>query len=346
MSAPDHLTVVQLIATSGSNWGGMEKHTADLSEELARCGHKVHVLAHPDYRQRFSHRVNFHPLPVQWGRRNPLLKLRLRQIIRKLSPDVLHAQGNKAAALLSGTGRHGNITVGTIHGTKTSHKDFCKLDGVIAVSTGIYQSLSHANTKLIYNGVKPQNNGAKTTNAIPGVQAFALAIGRLEPVKQFDNLVSAWAALKPPLPLYVLGDGSGMDLLKAQVQRLGAETFIKLPGYEDNPAAWLQQASVCVISSEREGFPYALVEALLARCPVLSTPVNGALDLLPAESLADSTSLNSLQTLLSVQLADLGGLKKSQEACFGRASRELTLEAMASRTEAFYYELLGKKSVD
>lgn len=344
MSAPQRLTVAQLIATPGGNWGGMEKHTADLAEELARCGHKVHVLAHPDYRHRFSHTINFHPLPVQWGRRNPLLKLRLRQVLRKLSPDVLHAQGSKAAALISGMGAHGNITVGTVHGTKSSHKDFCKLDGVIVVSKGIQRALSHPNTKLIHNGIKPQGSGAKTTHPIPGAQAFAVAVGRLEPVKQFSNLISAWAALKPPLSLYILGDGSEADKLKAQIQRLGAESFIKLPGYEDNPTAWLQQASVCVISSEREGFPYALIEALLARCPVLSTPVNGALDLLPAESLATATGLNALQTLLSVQLADPGSLRKSQEACFEHASRELTLKAMGNRTAGFYYELLNANS--
>lgn len=344
MSTPDHLTVAQLIATPGGNWGGMEKHTADLVEELVRRGHKVHVLAHPDYRNWFSPEVTFHPLPTQWGRRNPLLKLRLRRTLRKLSPDVLHAQGNKAAALISGMGTQGSITVGTIHGTKSSHKDFDKLDGVIAVSKGIQQALSHPNTKLIHNGIKPHSTEIKTTHPVPRTQAFAVAVGRIEPVKQFDNLISAWATLKPTLPLYILGHGSEADTLKAQIQRLGVESLVKLPGYENNPTAWLKQASVCVISSEREGFPYALIEALLAGCPVLSTPVNGALDLLPAESLARSTELSALHTLLSEQLANLESLKKAQIECFEHASNELTLEAMGRRTAAFYYELLNVHS--
>lgn len=344
MTAPRSLSIAQLIATPGHGWGGMEQHTADLSEALAHRGHKVHVLAHSDYRQRFSPIIDFHPLPVQLGRRNPWLALRLRQTLRKLSPDVLHAQGNKAAALLSGMSKQQSITFGTVHGTKSSHKAFRKLSGVIAVSKGVHQALPHLNAKLIHNGIKPQNSEAETTFPVPEAPAFALAIGRLERVKQFENLISAWTSIKPPIPLYILGDGSEADALKAQIRSLGAEHFIKLPGYEHNPAAWLKQASVCVISSQREGFPYALVEALLARCPVLSTPVNGAIDLLPAGSLAKATDLDALQTLLSEQLADLGGLKKSQEACFEYALRELTLEAMVNRTEAFYYELLSAKS--
>ncbi|NWN92694.1 glycosyltransferase [Marinobacter adhaerens] len=341
MKASKSLTIVQLIATPGVNWGGMEKHTADLSHELARRGHDVHVLAHRAYQQRFSFTVNFHALPVQWGRRNPLLTLRLKQTLRKLSPDILHAQGNKAASLLSRVGGQKSITVGTVHGTKSSHKDFCKLAGVICVSKGILRALSHPNTKLIHNGILPQSSEDTTTHPLPRTQAFALATGRLEPVKQFEHLICAWAALKPPLPLYILGSGSEAARLSALVQELGADDLVKLPGYESNPSAWLRQASLCVISSEREGFPYVLVEALLARCPVLSTPVNGALDLLPAESIARSTSLDALQALLSEHLSDLESLKASQQQCFENASQELTLEAMASRTEEFYYELLS-----
>ncbi|MBL1271850.1 MAG: glycosyltransferase involved in cell wall biosynthesis [Marinobacter maritimus] len=344
MNSPERLTLAQLIATPGGNWGGMEKHTADLADELARRGHKVHVLAHPDYRHRFSHEITFHPLPVQWGRRNPLLKQRLKRMLRKLSPDVIHAQGSKAAALISGLGTQGSVTVGTVHGTKSSHKDFNKLEGVIAVSKGIREALSHPDSILIHNGVKSQNEVGRTTHPVPGNQAFAVAIGRLEPVKQFGNLISVWATVNPALPLYILGEGSEAEKLRVQVQHLGAESFIKLPGYEENPAAWLQKASVCVISSEREGFPYTLVEALLMRCPVLSTPVNGALEMLPAESLATATDLSALHTLLSAQLADPESLKKSQEACFEHTSRELTLEAMTSRTEAFYFKLLSANS--
>ncbi|HTN34859.1 MAG TPA: glycosyltransferase [Marinobacter sp.] len=344
MNTPARLAIIQLIATPGTSWGGMEKHTADLSEELARRGHKVHVVAHPDYQHHFSEATEFHPLPVQLGRRNLWLKWRLRQTLRKLSPDVLHAQGNKAAALASGIEKQGCITVGTIHGTKSSHKAFRKLDGVIAVSKGIQDTLLQANTRLIHNGIKSQDTRAETTNPIPDSGAFALAIGRLEPVKQFDKLIAAWVTLEAPMPLYILGAGSEEESLKAKIRSFGAENLIKLPGYEHNPTAWLKRASVCLVSSEREGFPYALIEALLARCPVLSTPVNGALDLLPPKSLAESTGLNAIKALLSAQLADIENLKKSQEACFDRAALELTLEAMASRTEAFYYELLDKNA--
>src|SRR5690554_5295 len=167
MNPPNHLTIAQLIATPGNNWGGMEQHTADLSEELAHRGHKVHVLAHLSYQQRFSPAISFHPLPVQLGRRNPWLALRLRQTLRTLSADVLHAQGNKAAALLSGIRTQQSITVGTVHGTKSSHKAFDKLKGVVAVSEGIHQTLPHPNTKLIPNGIKPRNSNSKTTFPVP-----------------------------------------------------------------------------------------------------------------------------------------------------------------------------------
>lgn len=342
MTSSAGLVIVQLLATPGGNWGGMETHTADLSEELARRGHQVHVIAHRNYWHRFAEPVRFHPLPVQRSRRNPFLKRRLKQILNTLQPSVLHAHGNKAAALLSAAHSSGPPTLGTVHGTKTNHNAFQKLDGVITVSEGPLKALSHPNTKLIRNGIALRDQNRGTRHPVPENKPFALAIGRLEPVKQFDKLIDAWAKIDPPLPLYILGDGSEAARLKNRIDRLGVGDSVKLPGYENNPSAWLERAAVCVISSQREGFPYALVESMLAQCPVLSTPVNGATELLPEASLAETTSLEDLQALLDNKLYKLDELKQSQKSCFQLAAQELTLDAMACHTEAFYRELIAR----
>ena len=72
MSAPKHLTIAQLIATPGTTWGGMEKHTADLSEALASRGHVVHVLAHPIYQHRFFTRDQLPPIARSVGAAKPI----------------------------------------------------------------------------------------------------------------------------------------------------------------------------------------------------------------------------------------------------------------------------------
>ncbi|WP_297793071.1 glycosyltransferase [uncultured Marinobacter sp.] len=343
------LTIALILATPGSGWGGMEKHTAELSAALADRGHQVHVLAHQSYQNRFSANVTVHPLPFQLGRRNPWLKFRLRRLLNSIRPDIAHAQGNKAASLLSAARYSSGATVGTVHGTKTSHKAFQQLDGVIGVSRDILDSIEHHNKQLVYNGLgRPptgeNNNANDTIIPIPVDRPLLLAAGRMEQVKQFDRLIRAWADASPTGKLVILGDGRERPALLALVKELGMEQRILLPGYETNMYPWLKAASTCVISSRREGFPYIMVESLLAHCPVLSTPVSGVGDFLPASCLADSDRIGDLSNLITTHMNSSVPLRELQVNSFTRAAETLTLNAMTEKTEQFYLKLTGAPS--
>lgn len=339
------LTIALVMATPGTGWGGMEKHTIDLAGALADKGHAVHVLAHPAYEKRFPEPVIFHSLPFQLGRRNLWLRHRLKQTLRSIQPVIVHAQGNKAASLISAIQPNDRVTVGTVHGTKSSHKVFNKLNGLIGVSREIIDSAGHPNARLIYNGLKPwqekRSNPAQATDIpIPEGRPLLLAAGRLEPVKQFDRLIRAWARSASDGKLVILGDGSQRPKLDALVRELGAENHILLPGHESRILPWLKEATACVISSSREGFPYIMVEALMAGCPVLSTPVSGVKDFLPPGCISATDEVDDIAALIRSTLADSSSLADLQSESFRQARAQLSLAAMVSKTEAFYRELL------
>jgi len=345
MNARGPLTIALVIATPGTGWGGMEKHTADLAGALAARGHAIHVLAHSAYSERFPEPVLFHPLPFQLGRRNLWLRHQLRRTLRSIHPDIVHAQGNKAASLVSTIHHDAQVTVGTLHGTKSSHKAFEKLDGVIGVSREITCSIAHPNARLIFNGLQPVENTDPDDRygpeiPIPG-ERLLLAAGRLEPVKQFDRLIRAWDQANCDGKLVILGDGSQRARLNTLIRELGAEDNILLPGHEPRIQPWLQAATACIISSSREGFPYIMVEALMAGCPVLSTPVSGVGDFLPQSCIAASDSLEDITTLISTNLAEPGLLTEIQRKSFEQAREQLSLEPMVSKTETFYRDLLA-----
>ena len=107
---------------------------------------------------------------------------------------------------------------------------------------------------------------------------------------------------------------------------------------------WLQAATACIISSSREGFPYIMVEALMAGCPVLSTPVSGVGEFLPEQSIAASDRVDDIATLVRTNLSNPTVLTDSQRGGFLRAREQLNLEAMVSKTEAFYRDLLASTS--
>ena len=343
MNPSRRLTIAFLLATPGTTWGGMEQHTADLAEALADRGHRVHVLGHRAYREKFSANIGFHSLPVHLGRRNPWLQLALRRSLRRLSPDILHAQGNKAAQLASKTGKLAGVRVGTVHGTKSSHKAFDRLDHVIAVSPQILRTLQHPNKHLIHNGVdvarRPQNpeDGPALQTGITNV----IAVGRLESVKGFGVLIRAWSklgALTGSCHLTIFGEGSGRRSLEGLIRQSGLEKQITLAGFCQNLAPAYEQAQLTVISSEREGFPYVLVESLLYGCPVVSTPVSGPRDILPAAALSAGHSDQDLADLLSRWLVDLDALNEAEQSAMAFARKTLTLEAMVAQTETLYLE--------
>ena len=326
-----------IIGTPGDSWGGMETHCSDLAAELVELGHEVHVLAHKDYHDDFAASVHFHRCPMALGRKNPWLRWKVSRTLSSIRPDVVHAHGNKAATLAVRTKQRSWQTVGTIHGTKSNIRIFSDLDKVIAVSQSIFNQLQNPNRYLIYNGVK---RPASIQQAYPLKGSVkVVSAGRLEPVKGFEKLIRAWKETNRSFPgahLTIFGEGSQKSQL-CEITKSGAlAESVTIAGYYADIGATLTDADLLVISSEREGFPYILAEALVAKCPVVSTPVSGCRELLPETALAKDHSVKAISELLSSGLEDIDAVRASQQELFDYAQSHLTIHAMTTATLATY----------
>ncbi|MFZ5491106.1 MAG: glycosyltransferase [Pseudomonadota bacterium] len=104
-----------------------------------------------------------------------------------------------------------------------------------------------------------------------------LAAGRLAEVKDFATLLRAFAVLRRrrPLRLVVVGEGPLRGALTALAKRLGIAADVALPGFVNNPAAWMARAALFVLSSSYEGSPNVLIEALACGTPAVSTDCPG-----------------------------------------------------------------------
>lgn len=98
-----------------------------------------------------------------------------------------------------------------------------------------------------------------------------LAVGRLEPQKDFATLIRAFQKLDRPARLIILGEGSQRSALEKLIQEADLQEQVELVGYVENPYPYMKHASTLVMSSLYEGFPNVLVEALACGCPVVST---------------------------------------------------------------------------
>lgn len=319
------------LVLAGNEEGGLETHVVDLANGLARLGDDVTVVAHARYGPRFASTVTFSPLDLARSRRSPSLRRGLQQRIRDAAADLVHAHAGKAAALVAAADV-GIPTVGTIHGMKKDLSAYRRFDAVIGVSPRVLKNLVHPNKTVIYNGVPgapPAMTGAQLRGRFgiaPG-QPVVVAVGRLVPVKGYDRLIELWDRSLGHLLL--VGEGPERSRLAA----LAEGKPVTLAGFRSDARAIMGGADLMVFASEREGFPYALAEALVARLPVVSTPVPGAVDLLPAEHLAPIPHLKGAITRC---VADLTATRDRMQSAFEHAARALNVEHMVHATRAVY----------
>jgi glycosyltransferase involved in cell wall biosynthesis len=101
---------------------------------------------------------------------------------------------------------------------------------------------------------------------------YIVGVGRLEPQKRWDRLIDALARTDDQhVQLLILGEGSSRAGLEAQVAALGLAARVRMPGHAGDPLPALAGAAVAVLTSDYEGVPGVLREALSVGTPVVST---------------------------------------------------------------------------
>lgn len=185
-------------------------------------------------------------------------------------------------------------------------------DAVVAVSEGVADDIVRTigipreRIDVIYNPViTPELRPAA---ALPPSHAWLndtsrpvlLGIGRLTPQKNFPLLIEAFSRVRARhhARLLILGEGPERPALEAQVQALGLEDDVALPGFLDNPYSCMSRAAVLVLSSDFEGLPTVLIEGLALGTPIVATDCESG----PREILRDGV-LGEL-----VRVGDAGAL--------------------------------------
>lgn len=112
-----------------------------------------------------------------------------------------------------------------------------------------------------------------------------VSVGRLEPQKNHEMLIDSFAMIQDFCAGYTLdifGAGSLEKSLKEKVQEMGLSDRVLFHGLSQAIDSELSDAAVFVMSSDYEGMPNALMEAMAAAVPVVSTdcPCGGPADLI------------------------------------------------------------------
>jgi glycosyltransferase involved in cell wall biosynthesis len=135
-----------------------------------------------------------------------------------------------------------------------------------------------------------------------------LGVGRFTRQKNFALLIEAFAVARKSraLRLIILGEGELRGELEAKVRALGVDEDVDLPGFDANPFRFMRHAAVYVLSSDWEGLPTTLIEAMACGTPVVSTDCeSGPHEILLGGKLSRIVPVGSASALASAILATL-----------------------------------------
>ncbi len=306
---------------------------------------------------------------------DPRLWSALRALVHKGRFDIVHSHDYKTDLLALLLARaEGIIPLTTAHGwTGHSLKErwlyypagkrlIRAFPMAIAVSGEIRSELIRAGAhpsrvRVVLNGIdhktfRRDRARRETARQELGLQPHDVvigAIGRAEPQKRFDVLIQAYAALRqhwPALRLVIAGDGSQLGALETLAASLFPPNRCRLLGHDADIARLHHAIDLFVQSSDYEGTPNAVLEAMAFESPVVATAAGGTAEIVtdgvhgivvpPGDPMV-------LATAIDRALSDRAGCRERAERARRRIETELSFDARMNRVESIYSELVDTR---
>jgi len=171
------------------------------------------------------------------------------------------------------------------------------------------------------------------------------AIGRLEPQKRFDLLLDVFARLHrqhPEARLVIAGDGSRKSALARQRAELGLEGAVTLLGHIADVRPVHHALDLFVQSSDYEGTPNAVLEAMAMETPVVATSAGGTAELVEDGvhgRIVPIGAGDALYEAIESALSDRQTAAQMAARARRRVESDLSFESRVRRVESIYQEV-------
>lgn len=178
---------------------------------------------------------------------------------------------------------------------------------------------------------------------LPEGVPIAVFVGRLQPVKQVDVLLQAWAGLTKGR-LVILGDGEQRASLEAQATRLSLNNRVEFHGMVPNVVDFLRAADIFVLPSASEGLSVALLEAMASGLVPIATAIGGTTDLIQdghTGLLVQSGDIAGLNAALCHALSDADWRRSIGASARSFVVANYDMRVIAARLASVYREVVG-----
>lgn len=296
--------------------GGAERFVVDLSNELARKGHDVTIMTLKDdckdsknrkfYCGEIADNVKYMNLGLPDG--NSLsIQMKVYQAIKKLNPNIvhLHLVNTPLYAFYAIMRLHKKIKfVETMHNSISTNYNgiircmlfstFGKMKWLqfVCLSQTNFEEMKalhpYCRVTKIVNGRAPQNTSLRISEVQKEMAALRssedslllLNIARCNKQKNQKRLIQAVNELNVEgrnVDVAIIGAGFDDTELGKELKTMASE-HIHFLGTRKTIADYLMSVDAFCLSSDHEGMPITLIEAILCGTPVISTPVCGCID--------------------------------------------------------------------
>ena len=288
-----------LLVINSLKGGGAERVVLTLGQGFHDLGYEVHVLTFkPQVEFSLNPNLNYHMLKFKNFKLIPKLDRRDRvfayvvdrYISKKIGkPELIISNLDRADSILSYS-RLSNITY-VIHNTlsslngfsiKDNHEKKIKFSKIyskhpcICVSQGAEKDFIKSfgqitPTTAIHNPIDKDSIQEQANAFVPEYQNYIIHVGSFKDAKRHDLLVKAYAKTDQSMPLLLLGQGKYKNDIEQLVIDLGLEEKVIFLGFQENPFPYIKYAQFKVLTSDWEGCPLVIPEALAIGTPVIST---------------------------------------------------------------------------
>lgn len=165
------------------------------------------------------------------------------------------------------------------------------------------------------------------------------SIGRLEWLKGYDVLLRATAPLD--VDVVIVGEGPARGELVELAERLGMTGRLRLLGWQERPRDLLSGIDIFALPSRLEGLPLVVLEAMLARLPVVATRVGSVGEAVGPTSgfVVDPDDVTGMSNAITTLLADPTRARRMGDSGRARALGDFAPPRMAAAWEALYAEI-------
>ncbi len=300
---------------------------------------------------------------------------RLRQTVREIAPHIVHTWLYSA----NFWGRWAAVSCGVKHIVASDRGFVASPHSVNRVSERLLASrsmrlansraaarhveqsfgLSTGDVRVIYNAVQipddsPQagHRAIREALGLSPDEHIVLMVARQDPLKNFPMFIRTAGRVcrsRRGVTFVCIGRCTAPDELSALAAREGIPGRLLFVGHRDDVNRWLSAADVHCLTSWSEGFPNAILEAMAAGLPVITTAFPGVEELIESPSVGEVVPLDddgALAERIEALLDD-----PERRASLGTAARELvsrrfTWNAVVAEMERLYCEMVGRAAPD